>query len=61
LHHVIGLQLNIVVPESQHSITGRFQIASALRFVRYLFLMLTAINLDHQPVFQGNEINYVWA
>jgi hypothetical protein len=61
LHHIVGLQQYIVVPESQNSIPGRLEVTGALGVIPDPFLVLAAINLDHKPVFQTDEIRYVWA
>jgi hypothetical protein len=60
LHHVFGSRQNVIVSESQHSITGRFKIGGTLGVMPRLLLMLTAINLDDYPSFQAYEIGDVW-
>jgi hypothetical protein len=47
-HHIIGFEQNVVVPESQHPISGCFQITGTFGVIWSLLLMLTAINLNYK-------------
>ena len=53
---------HLIRPEAQHAKAVALKPGGAARVMRSLlrFAMLTAINLDHQPCRQANEIGEKW-
>jgi hypothetical protein len=59
LRNAIPIPQYLIIPESHHSKALRFQPNCALLIVPNLHTVLTAIDLDYQPLLETNKINNI--
>ena len=61
IQHCVGFLKHLVIPESEHAISLRFDSTVAMFIVAMALLMLSAIKLDYEPRFETREIGDVAA
>ena len=59
--HAIHTVHNIIVPETQHTITFRFQPTRSFHVLLLVHCMLSAIKLDDQLSLQADEVHDIAA
>jgi hypothetical protein len=55
--NTVDISQHIVVPEAQHSIAARFDLARPARVGYSLLIVLTAVELDREPRFATDEVD----
>ncbi|OGA52932.1 MAG: hypothetical protein A3F74_06985 [Betaproteobacteria bacterium RIFCSPLOWO2_12_FULL_62_58] len=61
LQHRLGFLKHLVIPESEHAKSLRFDSAVATFIVAMPFLVLSAIKLDYEPRLETREIGDIAA
>ena len=59
LEYSVGSQQDVVVPETQHSISVDLQLSCAFGVERSLFRVLAAVNLDDEFRFDAGKVSDV--